>query len=209
MPFPPAIAIATRNRHKIQEITQICSDWPVGWVSEGTGWPDVEETGRTYLDNALLKARAIAEASGLPSVADDSGIEVDALGGEPGVRSARFAGERATDAANLALLIDKLDAVGDPALRTGRYRCVAALVYPGRRALWAEGICEGRLIVQPRGSGGFGYDPVFVPASEGGPAGRRRTMAELSTQEKHAISHRGQAFRRLRALLAEPTRPSA
>jgi XTP/dITP diphosphohydrolase len=207
MPFPPTIAIATRNRHKIEEILQICSDWPVGWASEGPGWPDVEETGQTYLDNALLKARAIAEASGVPSVADDSGIEVDALHGEPGVRSARFAGEGATDAANLALLIDHIQQAGDPSGRTGRYRCIAALVHPDGRALWAEGVCEGRLIVQPRGSGGFGYDPIFVPASE--PADDGRTMAELSAQEKHAVSHRGQAFRRLRALLAEPSRPGA
>jgi XTP/dITP diphosphohydrolase len=207
MSFPPAIAIATRNRHKIQEITQICSDWPVAWVIDGPGWPDVEETGRTYLDNALLKARAIAEASGVPSLADDSGIEVDALAGAPGVRSARFAGVGATDAANLALLVERLEAVEDPALRTGRYRCIAALVHPRGRTLWAEGICEGRLIVQPRGSGGFGYDPIFVPASE--PPGGGRTMAELSAQEKDAISHRGQAFRQLRALLAERSRPGA
>jgi XTP/dITP diphosphohydrolase len=207
MPFPSTIAIATRNRHKIEEILQICSDWPVDWASEGSGWPDVEETGQTYLDNALLKARAIAEASGMPSVADDSGIEVDALHGGPGVRSARFAGEGATDAANLELLIDRVAAAGDPNRRTARYRCIAALVHPDGPALWAEGTCEGRLIVQPRGSGGFGYDPIFVPASE--PADGGRTMAELSAQEKHAISHRGHAFRRLRALLADPGHPAA
>jgi XTP/dITP diphosphohydrolase len=195
--------MATRNRHKIGEIRTICSDWPVRWVIDGAGWPEVEETGATYLDNALLKAHAIARAAGIPALADDSGIEVDLLHGAPGPRSARFAGEDASDAANLRLLIDLL--VGAAAeQRTGRYRCVAALAYPGGRAIWAEGVCEGRLIVEPRGEGGFGYDPAFVPVEEDVEGAGGRTMAELSATEKHAISHRGRAFRQLRALLAEP-----
>jgi len=201
--FPPEIAIATRNRHKVGEIREICSDWPVRWVTDDARWPEVEETGATYLDNALLKARAIALASGVPALADDSGIEVDVLHGGPGPRSARFAGEGATDAANLRLLIEVLTEA-DPELRTGRYRCVAALAYPDGRASWAEGVCEGRLLTLPRGAGGFGYDPAFVPAEEDLDAGSGRTMAELSAAEKHAISHRGRAFRRLRDLLAEP-----
>jgi XTP/dITP diphosphohydrolase len=201
--FPPAIAIATRNRHKIGEIREICSDWPARWITDDGAWPEVEETGETYLDNALLKARAIAIAAGVPALADDSGIEVDVLDGGPGPRSARFAGEGATDAENLRLLIEVLSDA-DPAQRTGRYRCVAAMAYPDGRALWAEGVCAGRLVVEPRGSGGFGYDPAIVPAEEDLPGAGGRTMAELSTAEKHAISHRGRAFRRLRARLEEP-----
>jgi XTP/dITP diphosphohydrolase len=130
------------------------------------------------------------------ALADDSGIEVAALGGGPGVRSARFAGEDATDEANLRLLIARIRDVPE-AERTARYRCVAVCAWPGERDVWAEATCEGRLILEPRGTGGFGYDPIFVP--EGG----SRTMAELTDEEKNAISHRGRAFRALRATLAE------
>jgi XTP/dITP diphosphohydrolase len=200
--FPPAIAIATRNRHKIEEIRAICSDWPVRWIADDARWPVVEETGATYLDNALLKARAVASAAGIPALADDSGIEVDLLDGGPGPRSARFAGEEATDAQNLRLLIDVL-ARADPERRTGRYRCLAALAHPDGTAIWAEGVCEGRLIVEPRGAGGFGYDPAFVPVEEDVDGAGGRTMAELPAEDKHAISHRGRAFRRLRDLLAD------
>lgn len=205
MPFPAAIAVATRNRHKIGEILAICSDWPVRWVCDDPGWPEVEETGDTYLLNALLKARAVAAAARVPAMADDSGIEVDVLAGAPGPRSARFAGEHATDQQNLELLLERLRSVPE-ARRTARYQCVAALAWPDGRAVSAEGVCEGRIIAEPRGSGGFGYDPAFVPAEEGfgssGSAGR--TMAELSGAQKHAISHRGRAFRHLRELLADP-----
>jgi XTP/dITP diphosphohydrolase len=162
------------------------------------GWPDVEETGETYLDNALLKARALAGALDLAAVADDSGIEVDALGGAPGPLSARFAGPEATDQENLALLIERIGIVPVDG-RTARYRCVAACVWPDGREVWAEGQCEGDLVVEPRGSGGFGYDPIFVPAEQ------QHTMAELSPAEKDAISHRGKAFRALGQIL----RPSA
>jgi len=201
MPLPTTIAVATRNRHKIREILEICSDWPVRWVTDGAEWPDVQETEATYLGNALLKAHAVAGATGLPALADDSGIEADALGGQPGPRSARFAGEGATDQANLSLLVERLRATS-PAGRTARYRCVAALAWPDGRADWAEGVCEGRVILEPRGQGGFGYDPAFVPLEEDR-AGGGRTMAELSTAEKHAISHRGRAFRLLRSRLRD------
>jgi XTP/dITP diphosphohydrolase len=197
--FPPRLALATRNDHKIREILEICRDWPVEWVTANdpgtTTWPDVEETGETYLDNALLKAKAVSEALGIPAVADDSGIEVDALDGAPGPRSARFAGPHATDTENLLLLIDRIREV-PPDGRTARYRAVAACAWPDGRVMTAEGTCEGSLILEPRGSGGFGYDPIFVPE------GDARTMAELSPEEKHAISHRGRAFRALRGLVA-------
>ena len=200
-PDPPVrIALATRNRHKIDEILAICSDWPVVWVTDGPNWPQVEETGETYLENALLKARAVAAATGVPALADDSGIEADALGGAPGPRSARFAGAHATDRENLDLLLDRVAAGGPPEVRTARYRCVAALAWPGGTERWAEGVCEGRLVAEPRGSGGFGYDPAFVPREED-ESGQGRTMAELPAAEKHAVSHRGRAFRGLRERL--------
>src|SRR5436309_3242340 len=154
-------------------------------------WPEVQETGQSYLENALLKARAAARGAGVPAVADDSGIEVDALGGQPGPRSARFAGPQATDQGNLRLLIDRVRDVPE-ALRTARYRCVAACAWPDGRAVWGEGVCEGRLILEPHGSGGFGYDPIVIPRGE-----PSRTMAELSPDEKNAISHRGRALRSL------------
>jgi XTP/dITP diphosphohydrolase len=196
--FPARIAIASRNPHKIREITRICADWPVAWLTvedHQAEWPAVEETGSTYLENALLKARAVAAALGEPALADDSGIEVDALGGRPGPRSARFAGPNATDGANLQELIRALKGV-PPAGRSARYRCVAVLAFPDGQELHAEGTCEGTLVAKPRGSRGFGYDPIFVPA------GWDRTMAELSDEEKDRLSHRGQALRALRHVLA-------
>ena len=197
-PFPPRIAIASRNPGKIREILAICEDWPVGWVTAETHdgpWPDVEETGRTYLENALLKAGAVSKAIGVPALADDSGIEADALGGRPGARSARFAGPDAGDEANLRKLIDAIRA-RPPEQRGARYRCVAALAEPdAQESVWTEATCEGSLILEPRGSGGFGYDPIFVPEGE------TRTMAELPPADKDAISHRGKAFRALREKL--------
>ena len=198
MSFPGTIAIASRNPGKIREIERICADWPVEWVAAGDGarpWPEVQETGSTYLENALLKARAVVGALALPALADDSGIEADALGGGPGLRSARYAGDGATDEENLKELIRAIAGV-PKGWRTARYRCVAALVWPDARTLYAEGVCEGTLITKPKGSGGFGYDPIFVPE------GWAKTMAELSPEEKDRISHRGRAFRALRELIA-------
>ena len=198
MPFPERLAIATRNAHKLRELGRICHDWPVQWltVENHPGpWPDVPEPHDTYLDNALEKARAIASALGEPAIADDSGIEADALDGGPGPRSARFAGERASDAENLAKLIEAIR--DEPAdARTARYRCVAAIAWPDGRALHADGVCEGTLLVTPMGTRGFGYDPIFVPRGED------RTMAELDDDEKDRISHRGRAFRALAELLS-------
>jgi XTP/dITP diphosphohydrolase len=199
--FSAELALASRNPGKIREVLEICRDWPVRWMlATDPGldpWPEVEETGQSYLENALLKARAVAAVLGVPAVADDSGIEVDALGGEPGPRSARFAGPGASDRQNLSLLIERITEV-PPEDRTARYRCVAACAWPDGREVWTEGTCEGRLVLERRGSGGFGYDPIFVPVEAGG-----RTMAELTAEEKHAISHRGRALRALGAILAE------
>jgi XTP/dITP diphosphohydrolase len=198
VPFPERLAIASKNAHKLRELGRICRDWPVEWltVQNHPGpWPDVDEPHDTYLHNALEKARAVAEVLGVPAIADDSGIEADALDGGPGPRSARFAGEGASDADNLAKLIGLVADV-EPDARTARYRCVAAIAWPDGRTMHAEGTCEGTLIGQPRGDRGFGYDPVFVPQGE------RRTMAELGDEEKDRISHRGRAFRALSELLA-------
>jgi XTP/dITP diphosphohydrolase len=195
--FPKRLAIASRNPHKLREIRAICRDWPVEWVTvedRAADWPDVEEPHDTYLGNALEKARAVAAALGTSAIADDSGIEVDALGGAPGPRSARYAGEGATDRGNLAMLLGAVRDIA-PAERTARYRCVAAIAWPEGRELHAEGVCEGRLLAGPRGSGGFGYDPAFVPE------GLDVTMAELAPEEKDRISHRGRAFRALEELL--------
>ena len=198
MPFPQRLAIATKNAHKLRELGRICRDWPVQWltVENHPGpWPDVPEPHDTYLDNALEKARAIASALGEPAIADDSGIEADALDGRPGPRSARFAGEGASDAENLAKLVE---VIGDepPDTRTARYRCVAAIAWPDGRALHAEGVCDGTLVTTPTGARGFGYDPIFLPEGE------HRTMAELEDEEKDRISHRGRAFRALAELLS-------
>lgn len=188
--LPDRIVIASRNAGKIREIRSIARDWAVEWVTDAA-WPDVEESGRTYLENARHKARTVAEATGVPALADDSGIEVDALGGAPGPRSARFAGEDADDERNLRELLRAIAGVPGPG-RTARYRAVAVIAWPDGDEVWAEGTCEGLLRDSPAGSGGFGYDPIFEPA------GWDRTMAELSPEEKDRISHRGRALRSLR-----------
>lgn len=192
------VALASRNPGKLREIRTILAETgvPLQVVSadEFPGWEAPEETEPDYAGNALLKARSLASFAGVPALADDSGIEVDALGGGPGPRSARFAGENATDEENLAKLIGVIRDVA-PGERTARYRCVAALVAPGGTETLAYGAVEGTLITEPRGSGGFGYDPIFVAVGE------TRTMSELSPEEKDGISHRGRAFRGLVAAL--------
>jgi XTP/dITP diphosphohydrolase len=197
--FPERIAIASHNPHKLRELARICADWPTTWVTVETDepgrFPDVEETGDTYLENALLKARAVADALGIPAMADDSGIEVDALGGKPGPRSARYAGEHASDEDNLSALMQAVRGVPRGG-RSAAYRCVATLAWPGaEEALHAEGVCEGGLVSKRQGDRGFGYDPIFVPN------GWEVTMAELTDEQKDRISHRGRAFRALRDLL--------
>jgi XTP/dITP diphosphohydrolase len=187
------LVLATRNPHKVRELAALLDGYEVAALSDGVSLPP--ETGDTYAANALIKARAAAAATGEPAFADDSGIESAALGGAPGVRSARFAGEDATDADNLALLIERA-----PARSALAYVCVIALVDPrtGEERLF-EGRCTGTMAPAPRGSGGFGYDPVFVPDDRAD----GRTMAELARAEKDAISHRGRAARALRDHLGE------
>jgi XTP/dITP diphosphohydrolase len=192
--IPDVLAIASRNDHKVREILRICADWPVRWVTAeddpDVDWPEVPEHADTYLENALEKARTIARVTGLPSLADDSGIEADALDGGPGVRSARFAGEHPSDEENLRKLIEAVR-MAPAGLRGARYRCVAVAAWSDGREVWAEGTCEGSLIERPRGSGGFGYDPIFVPR------GHEVTMSELAPEQKDEISHRGRALREL------------
>lgn len=195
MSFPDRLVVATRNPGKVKEILAICEDWPVRWMtSEQVSWPEVDETGATYQENALLKARAVADVTGDAALADDSGLEVDALGGAPGPRSARYAGRNAGDKENLHALLRAVAGV-PRAGRTARYRAVAVVVFPDGRHVSAEGECEGLIRTKPRGSGGFGYDPIFEPIGWG------RTMAELEADEKDRISHRGRALRALRQIL--------
>ena len=187
------LVLATRNAHKVRELEPLLAPHELTLLPEDVELPP--ETGETFADNALIKARAAAQATGQPAVADDSGISAAALGGRPGVRSARYAGEEATDEENLAKLLEEVPRGGDTRVA---YECVLAYVDPDGE-LTAYGSCEGELCHEPRGTGGFGYDPAFVPADlhDG------RTMAELSPDEKDAISHRGRAARALAERLAE------
>lgn len=179
------VVSATANPHKLEEMRQILGD-AVELLPRLDEVPDVVEDAPTLEGNALLKARAIAEATGLPALADDTGLEVAALGGAPGVRSARYAGEDAVDADNVALLLRELEGVQD---RSARFRTVVVLATADGHRVF-EGECRGTIAVEPRGDAGFGYDPVFVPVEGDG-----RTFAEMSADEKNAISHRGRAVR--------------
>jgi XTP/dITP diphosphohydrolase len=192
------LVLASGNAGKLRELAALLAPLDFELVPQGAlGIGAVPETGVTFLDNALLKARHAARAAQLPALADDSGLEVDALGGGPGVRSARYAGRSADDAANLARLLQELAGIPEPR-RGARYQCVLVLVRAAddTAPLIARGTWEGSIALSARGSGGFGYDPVFVPA------GGTRTAAELPAGEKNAVSHRGQALRALVAALA-------
>jgi XTP/dITP diphosphohydrolase len=197
------LVCASANPDKVAEIAAVLAGVGVELEPRPDGVPDVVEDADTLLGNARLKATAIAEAAGAPAVADDTGREVDALGGAPGVRSARYAGETATYAENVARLLSELRRVGadTPEARRARFRTVALVRWPGAesREIWAEGIVEGHVAAVPRGDEGFGYDPVFVPDEGGG-----LTFAEMTPTAKHAISHRGRALRQLAAILAWP-----
>jgi len=191
------VVLATRNAGKLRELARILGAQDSGGaqirlagLDEFPGAPDVPETGATFEENALLKARAIASYTGLPAVADDSGLCVDALSGMPGVLSARWAGAHGDDQANLELVLAQLADVPD-ARRGAQFVCAAALVVPGTREWVVTGRVEGRLIRSPSGSGGFGYDPIFLPDGFG------QTTAEMTAEAKDAISHRGRAFRAL------------
>lgn len=192
----PRIVIASGNRGKIREIRDLFGDLPADWISmtELGDPPEIEETGSTFHANALLKAQGIAEWAGLPALADDSGLVVDALDGAPGVWSARFAGPDASDDDNTSLLLDRLKDVPDEQ-RTARFKAVVLLFEPGREPLVGNGTCEGRIARQPAGSHGFGYDPVFVPDGE------TQTFGELGSEVKSRVSHRARALADLRGPL--------
>lgn len=194
------VVLASANPKKAAEIREILGS-AVPLVPRPDDVPDVVEDADTFLGNARLKAHALAGATGLAALADDSGLEVDALGAAPGVRSARFAGDDATDADNVTRLLNDLAAGGhdDQEARAARFRCVLVLVTADGRELTADGTVEGHIAAEPRGDAGFGYDPVFVPAEGDG-----RTFAEMTGAEKHAISHRGRALRALADRLAPP-----
>jgi XTP/dITP diphosphohydrolase len=185
--------LATANPDKVAEISEIlvAEGAPVTIELRDPSIPEVAETGATLEENARVKAAAICAATGRPSIADDTGLEVDALGGEPGVRSARFAGDDATYADNCVLLLRRLEDVASQQ-RTARFTTVAIARWPDGREVAAIGTVEGSITEVPRGQGGFGYDPVFVPEEGDG-----RTFAEMSAAQKHAVSHRGRAFRTL------------
>ena len=190
------IVLATLNPGKVRELGRLLGDLRITLLSlrEIAGASLPPETGATYVENALIKARAAVAHTGLPSVADDSGLAVDALNGMPGVFSARWSGRHGDDKANLELVLAQVVDVPDP-LRGAAFVAAAALVLPDGREWTVEGEMRGRLVRAPRGSGGFGYDPIFVAA------GQTRTNAELSPAEKDAISHRGKAFRALASLM--------
>jgi XTP/dITP diphosphohydrolase len=195
----PRLVLATANSQKLVELNRILAaghvDVQLAGLAEFPGAPEVPETGATFAENALLKARAIADFTGLPAVADDSGLCVDALNGMPGVLSARWSGGHGDDAANLRLLLGQLaDVPGDR--RGAHFTCAAALVLPGGPEQVTEGIMHGTLAREPRGRNGFGYDPIFVADGE------FVTNGELSADAKDAISHRGKALRALAPVIA-------
>lgn len=188
----PRLVVASKNPDKLLEIEQVLGDTGVvGEIVLGLDWPEVDETGETLEDNALLKARAVMEAVGLPAVADDTGLEVAALDGRPGVRTARYAGEDATYEDNVRRLLRELDGVED---RRAWFRSVVALVMPDNSEVVADGALEGVIAESARGSGGFGYDPVFEVEGV--------TLSEMGMAEKNKISHRARALRSLADVLA-------
>jgi XTP/dITP diphosphohydrolase len=193
---PPRLLIATTNAGKLREISSLLAGVPFELVFLGEVGIDVDiaETGSTFAENARIKASAYLRLSGMLTLAEDSGLEVDALGGRPGVLSARFAGEGATDRQNVALLLEKLNDIGDSPW-DARFRAVVAIASPKGDVELHEGEVRGRIVNPPRGSNGFGYDPVFAPD------GMDRTTAELPPEEKDRISHRGSAVRKAAAAL--------
>ena len=212
-PDGAALVLATHNPGKLAELRAVLAPLAPGLdprsiiSAASLGAPEPVEDGLSFAANAEIKARALARATGLPAVADDSGLCVDVLGGAPGIFSARWCGRHGDDAANLRLLLDQISDVADPH-RTARFTCAAVLVHPAagkalEQVTTIERSMEGRLARSPRGEGGFGYDPIFVPLQEDEPGGRDRTTAQMTPEEKHAISHRGQAFRALAPVLAD------
>jgi XTP/dITP diphosphohydrolase len=199
------LVVASANPDKVREIVAVLSGaMAVELVPRPDDVPDVVEDGETLLDNARLKARALVAATGTAAVADDTGLEVDALGGGPGVYTARYAGEAATYADNVAKLLRELAALGDGGGdRRAHFKTVALSAFPDGSEVWAEGVMDGTIAAQARGDNGFGYDPVFEPDGGGG-----RTFAEMDAAEKDANSHRGRAFRALAQRLSARTGPN-
>jgi XTP/dITP diphosphohydrolase len=203
------LVLATANTAKLAELARILAaigmDVQLASLADFPGAPDVRETGATFADNALLKARSMAEFSGLPAVADDSGLCVDALNGMPGVLSARWSGKHGDDEANLRLVLGQLADVPDER-RAARFSCAAALVLPDGREHVAEGDVAGSLIEEPRGEHGFGYDPIFLPApaelAAAGVVAPGMTTAQMQPGDKDKISHRGKALRSLAPAIA-------
>jgi XTP/dITP diphosphohydrolase len=197
---PLRLVVASANPDKVREIVAVLSEaMTVELVPRPDDVPEVIEDGATLLENARLKARALSEATGVASVADDTGLEVDALGGAPGVFAARYAGEDATYADNVAKLLRELGTLEDQGGdRRARFKTVALVAFPDGDEVWAEGVMEGTIASTERGDNGFGYDPVFMPDD----GGHGRTYAEMPGQEKDAVSHRGRAFRALADRLA-------
>jgi XTP/dITP diphosphohydrolase len=190
--------LASANPKKVAEIHEILAG-ALDLVARPPEVPEVVEDAPTFVGNARLKASALVAATGLAALADDSGIEVDALDGAPGVHSARYAGPDASDQDNVDKLLAALADRPDPAARTARFRCVLVLQHPDGRELVVDGTVEGHVAAEPRGSGGFGYDPVFVPTEGDG-----RTFGEMDPAEKHALSHRGRALAALLVALESP-----
>ena len=192
-----ALLVATRNPGKFRELTSLLAGCPLKLVSLDDVGVDVEvpETGSTFEENATLKAETYSRLTGMATLADDSGLEVEALGGEPGVMSSRYAGEGASDQERIAFLLRKLDNIPEDR-RRARFRCVIAVARPGAETELYGGQCDGTMIDAPRGRNGFGYDPVFLLPGLG------RTMAELSEEEKDRVSHRGIAARKAVAALS-------
>lgn len=190
------LVLATRNGKKLRELQEILSDLPLELLTleHFPDVPEVAETGSTFEENAELKARAVAQATRCWALADDSGLVVDALGGRPGIYSARYAGESATDASNRSKLLAELKGIPGRT-RTARFVCVVALVSPEGALYLHRGECEGVILDEERGTGGFGYDPLFWVESAG------QTMAELPAEAKHRLSHRGRALEQLRRTL--------
>ncbi|NLY52937.1 MAG: XTP/dITP diphosphatase [Firmicutes bacterium] len=192
------MVIASRNEHKVEEIRKLLAGLAVDVLSLGDypDAPEIDEDGATFQANALKKARVISQFTGLVALADDSGLEVDSLDGKPGVWSARFAGESASDAENNRKLLRCMADV-PPGERKAQFRCVIALVSPKGAERLVEGICSGVIVEEERGSGGFGYDPLFLVPHLG------KTFAELSTEEKNRISHRGKALQQVLPIVRE------
>ncbi|MFC2599496.1 MAG: RdgB/HAM1 family non-canonical purine NTP pyrophosphatase [Actinomyces massiliensis] len=213
-PNEAVLVLATHNPGKLAELQAILAPLVPDLDSQAIisaaslGVPEPVEDGLTFAANAEIKACALMRATGLPAVADDSGLCVDVLGGAPGIFSARWCGRHGDDAGNLRLLLNQISAIADPN-RTARFTCAAVLAAPGPgpdhrpTVTRIERSMEGRLLGEPRGEGGFGYDPIFVPVQEDAPGGAGRTTAQMSSAEKNAISHRGQALRALAPVLAE------